>query len=46
MKKMTKKEMFAMVMEVVANSNVENKTEMEKDCTTNFARFLYFEHTR
>jgi uncharacterized protein (DUF2344 family) len=30
MKKMTKKEMFAMVMEVVANSNVENKDEMEK----------------
>ena len=30
MKKMTKKEMFAMVMEVVANSGVENKAEMEK----------------
>jgi hypothetical protein len=30
MKKMTKKEMFAMVMEVVANSTVENKAEMEK----------------
>lgn len=29
MKKMTKKEMFAMVMEVVANSTVENKAEME-----------------
>jgi uncharacterized protein (DUF2344 family) len=29
MKKMTKKEMFAMVKEVVANSNVENKAEME-----------------
>lgn len=28
MKKMTKKEMFAMVMEVVANCDVENKTEM------------------
>lgn len=30
MKKMTKKEMFAMVMEVVANSTAENKAEMEK----------------
>lgn len=29
MKKITKKEMFAMVMEVVANSTVENKAEME-----------------
>lgn len=29
MKKMTKKEMFTMVMEVVANSTVENKAEME-----------------
>ena len=29
MKKMTKKEMFAMVMEVVANSSVENKAEMK-----------------
>lgn len=29
MKKMTKKEMFAMVMEVVVNSTVENKAEME-----------------
>ena len=29
MKKMTKKEMFAMVMEVVANSTAENKAEME-----------------
>ena len=29
MKKMTKKEMFAMVMEVVANSTVENKAEMK-----------------
>ena len=29
MKKMTKKEMFAMVMEVVANSTVDNKAEME-----------------
>ena len=29
MKKMTKKEMFAMVMEVIANSTVENKVEME-----------------
>lgn len=28
MKKITKKEMFAMVMEVVADSNVENKAEM------------------
>lgn len=30
MKKITKKEMFAMVMEVVANSTAENKAEMEK----------------
>lgn len=30
MKKITKKEMFAMVMEVVANSSAENKAEMEK----------------
>ena len=29
MKKMTKKEMFAMVMEVVANSTAENKAEMK-----------------
>ena len=30
MKKITKKEMFAMIMEVVANSTVENKAEMVK----------------
>lgn len=29
MKKMTKKEMFAMVKEVVANSTADNKAEME-----------------
>lgn len=33
MKKMTKKEMFAMIMEVVANSTVENKAEMESFIT-------------
>lgn len=33
MKKMTKKEMFAMIMEVVANSTVENKAEMENFIT-------------
>lgn len=31
--KMTKKEMFAMIMEVVANSTVENKAEMESFIT-------------
>ena len=30
MKKIAKKEMFAMIMEVVANSTVENKAEMVK----------------
>lgn len=33
MKKMTKKEMFTMIMEVVANSTVENKAEMESFIT-------------
>ena len=33
MKKMTKKEMFAMIMEVVTNSTVENKAEMESFIT-------------
>lgn len=31
--KMTKKEMFTMIMEVVANSTVENKAEMESFIT-------------
>ena len=33
MKKMTKKEMFTMIMEVIANSTVENKAEMESFIT-------------